>query len=62
MGLQILFINLTPLHVAAKNGYQRIVQLLIESGANFNAQTQMILIIFNVLWRNSSSFCSNEWT
>lgn len=45
MGLQILFINLTPLHVAAKNGYQRIVQLLIESGANFNAQTQMILII-----------------
>lgn len=45
MGFVNNFFYLTPLHVAAKNGHRRIVQILIESGANYNAQTQMVFTI-----------------
>lgn len=37
-----VFFYLTPLHIAAKSGQRRIVQLLLQSGANCDAQTQMI--------------------
>ena len=30
--------GMTPLHIAAKSGYQRISQLLLQNSANINAQ------------------------
>ena len=39
------FFYMTPLHAAAKVGQKQLVQLLIDSGANYNAQTQMVSFI-----------------
>ena len=36
--------HLTPLHLALLNGYADIASLLVNSGANINAETQVSIV------------------
>ena len=47
--LEINFNNQTPLHIAAKNNYREIGELLIRKGADLSARAiiyQIIIILF----------------
>ena len=35
----------TPLYIAAQNGYEQIVQILLEKGANVDLADKVILLI-----------------
>ena len=78
----IFFFNVkngvTPLYIAAQNGHEQIVQLLLEKGnPNVDLPDQVILLILSFFffftfpffyffsctgWRNSSLYCCSKWT
>ena len=59
----VLFLNFffvkdgwTPLHIAAENGFEEVVEILVEHGSNMNIQTKVLIFLFLLSFKSIVRF------